>query len=103
MGVLLEWKRNLKKSRKTGEKVYKGDQRSKEQLNSRGTKSAIQCVIVSDMRENNKEIATNLRKNGEQLCHPPVKPDVCSEWKGQKETKAQQGMESKTVSLKHPM
>lgn len=66
MGVLLEWKRNLKKSRKTGENVYKkGDQRSKEQLNSRGTKSAVQCVIVSDMRENIKEIATNLKNNGE--------------------------------------
>lgn len=72
----------MKKRWETGEEVYKGDQRDKKQLESRSTKIALQCVIVSDMRENNKEIATILKNNGEHLCHSPVRQDVCSQRKG---------------------
>lgn len=35
--------------------------------------------MVSELRENNKDIAAFLKNNGEQVCYPAVRQDVCSD------------------------
>lgn len=79
----------MKKRKKTCEGIFKGDQRSKEHLKFAKYNEILYNVLLWYLRENNGEITTILKNNGEQWCYSTTRQDVCSECKGQKETKVQ--------------